>query len=122
MLFSLLSNVYASKLWPGERNLCQQEVKKSLSNLSPKLFPHIVFKLPVSICDENTKQIRQFWWGVEKGARKVHWVAREKMIKSKSQGGLGFRDTRLFNQASLARQAWRLLQFPDCLCHYVRVF
>jgi hypothetical protein len=75
-----------------------------------------VFKLPFSVCDDLTKLIRDYWWGVERGKRKTHWVNWHTMKRSKLQGGMGFRDMRLLNQALLARQAWRLLIFPDSLC------
>ncbi|KAK3141905.1 hypothetical protein QOZ80_4BG0339710 [Eleusine coracana subsp. coracana] len=75
-----------------------------------------VFKLPAALCDEMTQMIRYFWWGEDGGQRKVHWMAWEKLLLPKHRGGIGFRDLRLFNKALLARQAWRLIQFPDSLC------
>jgi hypothetical protein len=78
-----------------------------------------VFKLPALLCDELTKLIRDYWWGAQNGKTKTHWLSWDKLKHSRSQGGMGFRDMRLFNQALLARQAWRLLAFPDSLCAQV---
>jgi hypothetical protein len=75
-----------------------------------------VFKLRGNLCEELNQMIRYFWWGEEEGQRKVHWIAWEKLFTPKCLGGMGFGDMKLFNQALLARQAWRLLQYPDSLC------
>ena len=75
-----------------------------------------VFKLPLTLCDELMRHIRAYWWGSDNGHRKVQWVPWEKMIMPKGFGGMGFRDLRLVNQALLARQAWRLVFFPESLC------
>lgn len=78
-----------------------------------------VFKVPAGLCEELTKMIRRFWWGVEKGKRKTHWVSWDSMLRPKGRGGMGFKNLRLFNQALLARQAWRLIEFPNSLCAQV---
>jgi ribonuclease HI len=75
-----------------------------------------VFKFPAGLLEDLTKMVRDFWWGDEENRKKLHWMSWDRLARPKYQGGVGFRDLKFFNQALLARQAWRLLQFPDSLC------
>ncbi|XP_056686879.1 uncharacterized mitochondrial protein AtMg00310-like [Spinacia oleracea] len=78
-----------------------------------------VFKFPSSFCDEMRSLVSQFWWGQKQGERKIHWIAWKKLCRPKEEGGLGFRDFKLFNWALLGKQAWRLLTQPGSLLEQI---
>lgn len=101
----------------SEKNM-SAAAKETLIKVVAQALPTYImsaFKHPLGLCDDLSAMIRQFWWGVENGKKKMAWVAWNELIQKKAVGGLGFKDLCLFNQAMLARQAWRLIDRPDSL-------
>ena len=74
-----------------------------------------VFKLPRGLWDDIQWAIVKFWWGTKEDKQGIHWLKWEKLSHAKNRGGMGFRDFTSFNQALVAKQAWRFLQYPNSL-------
>lgn len=78
-----------------------------------------VFKVPVSLCSEMNSLTSNYWWSGSKSSRGIHWLKWSKLCTPKKQGGLGFRNILLFNQALLAKQAWKLVHNTTSLAYQV---
>ncbi|KAK2650302.1 hypothetical protein Ddye_017791 [Dipteronia dyeriana] len=59
--------------------------------------------------------ILQLWWASNEDKKRIHWVGASKVCLPKGCGGLGFKNLVVFNQALLAKQAWRLVKSKNSL-------
>ncbi|XP_074266422.1 uncharacterized protein LOC141589691 [Silene latifolia] len=87
---------------------------KAVANSLPT-YVMSIFKIPVNFCDELRSLISRFLWGHEEGKQGISWVAWHKLCKTKSRGGMGFRDFKLFNVGLIGKQVRRFMTETDGL-------
>ena len=120
--FNFIKERVWRKLQGWEEKLLSQAGRKILIKAVVQAIPTYTmscFKLPIGLCNELESLIRKFWWGQRGDRQKIHWVKRETLTQAESVGGMGFKNLAFFNDALLAKQAWKLLHNKDSLLNRV---
>ncbi|MBA0575583.1 hypothetical protein Golob_023901, partial [Gossypium lobatum] len=101
-------------LFQGGKEVFIKAVLQAIPNYSMACF-----LLPRTLCTDMDKIIANFWWRKRQNKKSIHWCAWKKICLLKEDGGLEFRNFAQFNIVLLAKQGWRLINYPDSLLAHV---
>lgn len=75
------------------------------------------FRIPKYICDEIKNACANFWWGEEKGKKRLHWKSWKTLCRPKCMGGLVFRhlDIMAASLGSNSSYIWRSILWSQSL-------
>lgn len=75
-----------------------------------------VFLLPPTLLDELYRMINRLWWRNDSwNAKGTMWSKWEDLCGDKSDGGMTFKNLRIFRIAFLVKIGWRLIDEPNAL-------
>ncbi|XP_074265566.1 uncharacterized protein LOC141588006 [Silene latifolia] len=88
-------------------------IRSVLFSLS--LFSLSVFRILVSVTSKLHSLMVHFWWSGTRTNKSIHLCSKDFLSKPVGEGSLGFRNIGCFNQALVAKSAWRILSVPGSL-------
>ncbi|MCH88382.1 ribonuclease H, partial [Trifolium medium] len=74
------------------------------------IYPMLSMRIPKVCLNEIHKIRRSFIWGDNDERRHAHLIGWQTMTLPKSQGGMGFKDLHIMNDACLLKMNWALLK------------
>ncbi|KAF7835780.1 ribonuclease H [Senna tora] len=117
-LYKELVEKLESKLAGWKSRLLSQSGRLTLIQSvlqSSPIYQLSVMHMPNKYADKIDALSTNFYWGHNSNKAPIHLASRKKIFRSKDKGGLGLRQTSLFNKALLAKQVWRIVSQPTSI-------
>lgn len=94
-------------------------IKSLLFNISIHVMS--CFWISTVVCQQVINCIHMYWWGESKNKTKTAWISWKKICNRKQEGGVGFKDLHLFDQALLEKKGWKLFNQLNSLSYFVPI-